>query len=81
MRRQERRSQGARAATHLVNDHGGGRGKCETGWGKRVKWSGAGSRGIFLHCSGKEARDYKGVRENLVGSKIGWSSALGRKRH
>lgn len=42
---------------------------------KRVGWSG-GWRILSLTRGGKGARDYKGVRENLVGSKIGFEGGL-----
>ena len=42
---------------------------------KECKLVGAGSRGV-VDWSGKGALDYKGVRENLVGSKIGCESGL-----
>jgi hypothetical protein len=42
---------------------------------KSVGWSG-GWRILSFTRGGQEARDYKGVRENLVGSKIGFEGSL-----
>ena len=71
MRGQESAREAAVAATYLVDDHVGG--VCVSGECVRERvWAGRGLEESFCHSGGKEARDYKGVRENLVGSKIGF---------